>query len=87
MAADERVIKSYIWHEDKCFFVSTIERDSSATEAPGRFCETIVWDYDWTTGKRGAIVYQTEDGAGCINAHILVCQRVFKWGDTTKTTE
>ncbi len=28
--ADEPKLKSYVWHDEKCYFVSTIERDSSA---------------------------------------------------------
>ncbi|MES2530460.1 MAG: hypothetical protein V4636_05455 [Pseudomonadota bacterium] len=50
--SDSRDIKTYVWHGEQCYFVSTITRDSSC-EAGHRFSETIVWEYDWATGKRG----------------------------------
>ena len=49
---DNRIIKTYVWHGDKCFFVSTIERESSAMEGPRRYNETIVWKCEWEKGER-----------------------------------
>lgn len=80
MTADDRVMKSYVWHDGKCFFVSTIERDSSAMEGPRRFNETIVWDYDWDTKERGLIVHQDEGSVGSIRTHLQVCERFFIQG-------
>lgn len=80
MTADDRVIKSYVWHDGKCFFVSTIERDSSAMEGPRRFNETIVWDYDWDIKERGSIVHQDEGSAGSVRTHLKVCERFFEQG-------
>lgn len=81
MVPDERRMKSYVWHGDECFFVSTIERDSSALmDSPvSRFHETIVWEYDWKTKERGAIVAQ-EGGGPAFEQHYRVCKQLFKTG-------
>ena len=52
---NERIAKSYVWHFGECYFVSTIIRDSSAVMSPPihRFAETIAWEFDWDSGKRG----------------------------------
>lgn len=58
-------LKSYIWNRisGKCFYVSTIERDSSAPSSPAlRYMETIAWEYDWDTKKRGDIAVQENNG-------------------------
>lgn len=83
MTADDRVMKSYVWHDGKCFFVSTIERDCSAMEWPSRFNETIVWDYDWDTKERGSIVHQDEGSAGSIRKHLTICERLYACGKAT----
>ena len=57
---NKRLIKSYVWHEGKCFFVSTIERDSSCMY-PSRFVEVMVWVFDWDTDKRGELIHQSEE--------------------------
>jgi len=71
---DNRIIKSYVWHEGKCFFISTIDRDSSAIGG-GRYAETMVWDFDWDTDKRGDIITQDEDSEGSIRTHLHMCQQ------------
>jgi hypothetical protein len=88
MVPDERKIKSYVWHGDECFFVSTIERDSSATmEAPAsRFHETLAWEYNWETTERGAIVMQ--DGSGeAFAQHYRVCEHLFRCGNVAQDDE
>ena len=77
---DNSVIKSYVWHNGKCFFVSTIERDSSAMLNPGRYNETIVWEYDWAKAERGKMIHQGEDGKGCIGTHLRVCKDFYLCG-------
>ena len=74
------VIKSYVWNEDKCFFVSTIERESSAVACPGRYNETIIWAYDWDKRIRGEMLYQLEGAKGSIKRHIMACEALFKNG-------
>lgn len=77
---DERVIKSYVWHGDECFFVSTIERDSSAAFDPGRYNETIVWRHDWETNKSGPMLYQFSGARNSIRRHMLACDELFQTG-------
>ena len=76
----DKVIQSYVWHEKECFFVSTIERDSSAMLAPGRYNETIVWEYDYDARKRGELVFQDEDSKGRIVKHLILCENIVKIG-------
>lgn len=67
---DKQVIKTFVYHGEKCFYVSTINRPSSAAAAYGHiYAETIVWDYDWPKQIRGEIIYQDEAPAGSISKH------------------
>lgn len=76
---DERKLKTYVFHDDKCFFVSTIMRDSSAIGYPSRFAETITWEYDWKTNERGAMVDQ--DGSGeAFMQHMRVTEDFYRYG-------
>ena len=77
---DERLIKSYVWHDGKCYFVSTIDRDSSS-EQGGRFSETMVWAFDWEKNERGKHILFSEGGSeGFIGRHLKLCQRIFDTG-------
>lgn len=78
---NQRVIKSYVFHGDKCFFVSTIERDSSAMLGPRRFNETMVWHYDWSTAERGSLFHQDEAPCGSIRTHNYVCEQLHEDGE------
>ena len=78
--SDERIIKSYVWHENKCFFVSTIERDSSAMLGPRRYNETLVWEYDWAKHERGEQIGQAEAPRGCIGVHQRIVTEIFERG-------
>ena len=75
---NEPLIKTYIWHDDRCFFVSTIGRDLSAAELPLlRFAETIAWRFDWAENKRLESV--AEEGAslrGAFDSHMEVCRQL-----------
>lgn len=84
MAHDERVIKSYVWHEGKCFFVSTIERDSSAMLGPERYYETMVWEFDWKKNERGAWIAQEGCSRGFLREHFSMCERLHETGDPNK---
>jgi hypothetical protein len=80
-ADDDRVLKSYVWHKGQCFFVSTIERDSSAMLGPRRFNETMVWKYDWDKRARDEHIFaQEEDARGSIWTHQKVVQQLYKDG-------
>lgn len=78
---DNAVIKTYVWHDGKCYFVSTIERDSSAAIIPApRFNETIVWEYDWKTATRGKMIHQEDAVKGCIGVHQEIVRIIFNYG-------
>ena len=66
---NEKVWQSYVWHEDKCFFVSTIERDYDTGQGRIRGEETMVWEYDHKNRKRGEWIWQ---GGGVVD-HKNVC--------------
>ena len=78
---DIRKLKSYVWHGRQCFFVSTIERDSSAMVAPPppRFNETIAWLYDYDARERGEIVAQVGNGPAFAQ-HTEVCRQLLEYG-------
>lgn len=78
---DESIIKSYVWHGEKCFYVSTVDRDSSAMLGPTRFAETIVWEFDWKTNERGALIHMDEGCRGGIRVHLRVCERIHNTGN------
>jgi hypothetical protein len=72
--SDERpnvaVWKSYVWHKDKCFFVSTIERTYDTYAGSTRGQETLVWEYDWDNRERGKMLHQ----AGNVHDHQQICR-------------
>lgn len=80
--SNDRVIKTYVWHGEKCFFVSTIERNSSAAAAPGtRYNETIVWEFDWEKNERRLMVFQTSCAPGSIVAHQRTVEAIHDVGE------
>ncbi len=66
---DVPVWKSYVWHKDKCFFVSTIERTFETAAGSTRGHETLVWDYHWEKHECGKLLHQ----AGGISDHKQIC--------------
>jgi len=78
-------IGSYVNHEDKCFYVSTITRESSAMLAAGHlYNETIVWEWDWVKHERGRMLYQDEDSRSSIAQHLEICDRLWQTGSPEK---
>lgn len=73
-------VQSYLWHGDRAFFVSTIERESSAIAAPGRYNETMAWEWDPTTKERGEIVGMDETVKGSLAAHYRVVDALYVTG-------
>ena len=80
---DNKVIQSYVWFEGKCFFVSTINRESSAMiEGPIRYNETMAWECDPLTNKRGEMLPIQEGGpTGSLKAHFRVCESLAASGE------
>lgn len=76
---DTDLMKSYVWHNDKCFYICTIDRDSSASQGI-RFAETLVWEYDWDVKELGDMIYQASDFQGSITVHTLICAVVHSTG-------
>ncbi len=77
---DKRLLKTYVWHGDDCFFVSTIERDSSAAvDPPPRFNETIAWEYDWDMKELGDQVGSSGSGPALLQ-HWEMVQSFFLTG-------
>ncbi len=73
----DKVMQSYVWHDGKCFFVSTINRESSEVLAYGhRYAETMVWEYDPETRERGDLVGQFDGVEGTIGTHVSVCRKL-----------
>ncbi len=73
------ILKTYVWFESKCFFVSTIERESSSPLG-SRYNETMVWEYDWSKGERGNILFQDGDSIRSIRLHQKVVERLYQTG-------
>ena len=48
---EKLIWKSYVWHDGKCYFVSTIERTYDTYAGSTRGQETLVWEYDWEKSK------------------------------------
>lgn len=74
---NKEVWKSYVWHDDKCFFVSTIERTFDTYAGSVRGMETLTWEYDWNTGTRGKWIGQS----GGIGDHYATCQCLILFGE------
>lgn len=75
------VAQTYVWHGDKAFFVSTIDRESSAALAHGMvYAETMVWNWNPETRERGSLIGQDEDCEGSIRTHQMVVDRLHRTG-------
>jgi hypothetical protein len=77
---EDRSVKTYVWHEGRCFFVSTIDRDSSSMHSL-RFSETIIWEFDWATNKRGALLHAASDADGSIREHLRQVTALHETGE------
>lgn len=71
------MIQSHVWAPDeRCYFVSSIDRESSAALAYGaRYVETLVWR--WERGTRTDLIY-TGEGP---KEHFRVCEFLMKHGE------
>lgn len=82
------IITSYVFFEDKCFYVSTIERDTSAVAAYGmHYNETIVWEFDVVKHMMGKMLYQDEDMRGSIRVHQKMCKELYETGKIQEEVE
>lgn len=88
-APNKTLMQTYVFfssetREDKAFFVSTIDRNSSSMYGR-RYAETFVWEWDSTERKRGSIVHTDEGMEGNVRTHLRVCEKLYK--DGTMHTE
>lgn len=78
---DKQLIQSYVRFGERCFWVSTFDRDSSAISGPERYAETIVWDWDVNEWKSKALLYQRGCCQGRIHQHLAICAELFATGE------
>jgi hypothetical protein len=81
---NKTLIQTYVFYsnetkEDKAFYVSTIDRESSSMYG-GRYAETIVWEWDSSERKRGSILHMESGIQGTIRIHQNVCAELYKHG-------
>jgi hypothetical protein len=80
------VWKSCVWHKEKCFFVSTIERTFDTAAGSTRGLETLVWEYNFDKQERGALRHQA---AGICDhkqiCHCLIAEGLFPNEDDERT--
>jgi len=69
--------KDFIAYKEKHFFVSTINRRSSAALAyGGLYAETMAWEWNPATNTRGSCVGQDASGEDSLMAHKRVCENL-----------
>lgn len=74
------LISTYVRHGEKWFFVSTIDRDSSATASDRRYSETLVWEWDYAKRKTGALLWQGAGWEKSIRVHQACVERIHATG-------
>jgi len=81
----EPLIKSYVWHGNKCFVVSTIDRACSALESYGGvYAETIAWEL--LGGEKGPQICQYEAASGSISKHQWVVECLHRGGEIKESS-
>lgn len=81
----DTIAQTHVKHGDKWFFVSTINRESSAEFDPERiFAETIVWTWNPETRKRGELIYTDGSYKDSIYVHQATVERCFYTGTPEK---
>lgn len=75
----EPMAHSHVYHNGKAFYVSTINRNSSAGYG-GVYSETLVWEWNKETRQRGDLIGQDEHCKDSIFAHQRMVQRLFDTG-------
>lgn len=82
---NKTLAQTYVWRDGKGFFVSTINRQSSAQFGYNHiYAETLVWEWDRESKQRGKMIGQDEHCEDSLFAHQRMVQRLF---DTGKCVE
>jgi hypothetical protein len=77
----QTLAQTYVQHKGRWFFVSTINRRSSAmTETELWYAETLVWEWNPETRKRGRMVGQCEGARNSIVTHQEVMGQLYHYG-------
>lgn len=76
MKESKSTIHSYVFHGEKCWYVSTIYRQCSALYNNDMYYETLVWEYDVLKKERGKIVHQSEE----LEEHFNICKSILEKG-------
>jgi hypothetical protein len=81
MSDNTKLIQTYCHTDHGVFFVSTINRQSSAMESYGRrYAETIAWEYNYETSERGEMIGMGEASEFSIRRHQEIVACLFKHG-------
>ena len=80
---NKRILKSFPFHGEKCWFVSTIERTYDLASGTTRGLETLVWEYDWDLNERGAMIWQ----GGGLEDHFEVVKSIINTGKIPEKDE
>jgi hypothetical protein len=78
---NKTLAQTNVWYGNKGFFVSTINRQSSAALSYGRiYSETLVWEWDSIAKQRGRLVWQDEHCENSLFVHQRIIQQLFETG-------
>ena len=81
---NEKLIQTYVRHNDQWFFVSTINRESSIPMDPAPwFAETLVWKID-KNNHREKLIAQGGDIEGFIDTHLSYVKQLRLHGEITE---
>lgn len=78
---DRRLVQTYIRHRDKLFFVSTINRESSAQLMPGDYAETMAWEIDKDDLTRRSTLAHEGDVQDSIDKHFEIVSALYEKGE------
>lgn len=79
---NQSIAKTTVWNKGECFYISTLNRESSAAISPPmRYNETIAWECDRSGSVRGAIVGMGEAPSGSLKTHQRIVKQLFDYGE------
>lgn len=79
METTRPLAETFVWNEGKCYRISTIVRQSSATLSyGGNYSETLAWEYNKNEKKQGNFVMQDESAPNSLIGHMRVVTKIFR---------
>jgi len=82
------VAYTIVQRNDKHYYISTINRESSAELAYGRmYAETMVWEWDNTLRKMGDLIGQGEACCDSLHTHLDFVRRMHRDGTLEEPEE